>query len=591
MGIMEKLKKVREAMREVGIDAYYVTASDYHQSEYIGDFFKIRQYITGFTGSFGNFAITMDSAALWTDGRYEVQANEQLKETGIIPFVLGKKETPDFKKWIAENVKAGAIVGFDGRCISSKVGIELKNYFETKGLRVADEIDIADKFWKERPRLACTPAFILPEGYTGKSYKEKIAEVREKIKNEGATKNILITLDDIAWLYNLRGRDIKNTPVSLAYAIVGNNESILYIEKSKIQGEVQFTLEKDGVEIREYEKIYQDIREYGEEERILIDSTKMNFAIFNRIVHCNILDVQLPTTLLKGVKNDIEIENTKYAHIKDGVAVTKFTYWLKKNIVHHEISELEAARKIEELRAEQDGYIEPSFNTISAYMSNAAMPHYSATPEKFSVIKKKGLYLVDSGGQYFDGTTDITRTIAVGELSAELKRDYTLVLKGMLNLSMAKFLNGTTGTNLDILARSAMWKEGINFNHGTGHGIGHVLGVHEGPHGIRMAYNPFPLIPGMIVTNEPAIYIPGAHGIRIENELLVTDYMETVFGKFYQFETLTFVPIDLDAIEVSMLSNEEREYLNSYHREVFKKISPYLGEDESMWLKEYTRAI
>lgn len=591
MTAKEKLKRVRAMMEKEGVSAYYITASDYHQSEYIGDFFKVRQYVSGFTGSFGNLVITMDSAALWTDGRYEVQISEELKDSTITPYVIGKEGTPDFKNWICQRLGEGEVVGFDGRTVSSKVGSEMKNFFEKRGLRIKENLDIVDGFWNVRPQMAKTSAFLLPLGYVGMTFEEKIAAVREMMKKEGAEYNILITLDDIAWLYNIRGRDIKHTPVTMAYSVISQEKAILYIEKSKIAGKVEEYLDKNHVEIREYNGIYEDIKSFGKEDTILIDGNKMNFAIYNKISHLNLIDTQLPTTMLKSVKNEIEIENTKKAHIKDGVALTKFIYWLKNNIGKTEINELDAGRKVGELRAEQEDYIEPSFNTISAYMSNAAMPHYSATAEKYSTLQNRGLYLLDSGGQYLDGTTDVTRTIAVGELTAELKRDYTLVLKGMLSLSMVKFMAGTTGTNLDILARKALWEQGLNFNHGTGHGVGHVLGVHEGPHGIRQAYNPFPLQPGMVISNEPGLYIPGAHGIRIENEILVTEYMETVFGKFYQFQPLTYVPIDIEAIEVALLSQEEREYLNSYHGEVFEKISPYLDENEKNWLRENTRKI
>ncbi|MGL4402920.1 MAG: aminopeptidase P family protein [Fusobacteriaceae bacterium] len=591
MTAREKLKRVRVMMEKEGVSAYYITASDYHQSEYIGDFFKVRQYISGFTGSFGNLVITMDSAALWTDGRYEVQVVEELKDSTITPYVIGKEGTPDFKKWISEKLGEGEVVGFDGRTISSKAGNEMKSFFEKKGLRIKEDLEIVDGFWNTRPSMAKTPAFLLPLGYVGMTFEEKIAAVRELMKKEDAEYNILITLDDIAWLYNIRGRDIKSTPVTMAYSIISQEKAVLYIEKSKIVGKVEEYLNKNRVEVREYNEIYEDVKSFQGEDKILIDGNKMNFAIYSKIAHLNPIETQLPTTMLKAIKNDIEIENTKKAHIKDGVALTKFIYWLKNNIGKIEINELDAARKVEELRAEQEDYIEPSFNTISAYMSNAAMPHYSATAKKYSTLKNKGLYLLDSGGQYLDGTTDVTRTIAVGEVTDELKRDYTLVLKGMISLSMVKFMAGTTGSNMDILARKALWEQGLNFNHGTGHGVGHVLGVHEGPHGIRQSYNPFPLEPGMIISNEPGLYIPGAHGIRIENELFVTEYMETVFGKFYQFQPLTFAPIDIDTIEVKLLSQEEREYLNNYHNEVFEKISPFLNEAEKNWLRKYTDKI
>ncbi|MGL5578684.1 MAG: aminopeptidase P family N-terminal domain-containing protein, partial [Fusobacteriaceae bacterium] len=425
MTTREKLERVRAVMEKEGVAAYYITASDYHQSEYIGDFFKIRQYISGFTGSFGNLVITKDSAALWTDGRYDVQAVEELKDSTIIPYVVGREGTPDFKNWICEKLEEGEIVGFDGRTISSKIGSEMKSFFEKKGIRIRENLDIVDRFWNMRPQMAKTPAFLLPLGYVGMTFEEKIAAVREMMRKEGADYNILITLDDIEWLYNIRGRDIKNTPVTMAYSIISQEKVILYIEKSKITGKVEEYLNKNHVEIREYSAIYEDVKSFQKEDRILIDGNKMNFAIYNKISHLNLIDTQLPTTLLKAIKNEIEIENTKKAHIKDGVALTKFIYWLKNNIGKIEINELDAARKAEEMRAEQEDYIEPSFNTISAYMSNAAMPHYSATAEKYSTLKNRGLYLIDSGGQYLDGTTDVTRTIAVGELTDELKRDNT----------------------------------------------------------------------------------------------------------------------------------------------------------------------
>lgn len=591
MNVMEKIKIVREHMKKNGIQAYLITSSDYHQSEYIGNYFKIREYFSGFTGSFGNLVITENSCALWTDGRYDVQGKKELEGTGIILYIINDKATPEIQEWIKNNIPENGTLGFDGRTVSAKVGIELKEYFLKTNIKINENWNIVDKIWLDRPSMANTKAFILEDKFSGKSIKDKLIDVRKEMAKDKIETIIMITLDDIAWLFNLRGRDIKNTPVNLAYAIIGQEECILYINKEKLNENILEILALNKIKIKEYNSIYEDSKNLEKDKNILINSSGLNFSLYNCLEGKKIIDKLLPTTYMKSLKNDIEIKNTKHAHIKDGIAVTKFVYWLKNIVGKEYIDELMVAKKMEDLRKEQEYYIEPSFGTISAYMSNAAMPHYTANENKYSEIKNKGLYLIDSGAQYLDGTTDITRTIAMGELTEELKRDYTLVLKGMLSLSKVKFLSGTTGTNLDILARQAMWEEGINFNHGTGHGVGHVLGVHEGPQGIRMANNPYPLEPGVVISNEPGIYVQGSHGIRIENELLVKNFKETSFGKFYKFETLTMAPIDLEPIEVLMLSKEERGVLNSYHNEVYRNISSYLNEKEREWLKNVTREI
>ncbi|MGL5124353.1 MAG: aminopeptidase P family protein [Fusobacteriaceae bacterium] len=591
MRIIDKIKLVREHMKKNEINAYLVTSSDYHQSEYIGDYFKIREYLSGFSGSFGNLVITENNCALWTDGRYEVQGKSELEETEITLYIVNTKETPELKTWIKDNIPEKGILAFDGRTVSAKLGIELKEYLCDKNINLKEDWDIIDEIWKDRPVMEKTKAFILEEKFSGKSVKEKLLDIREKMRKEKIETIIMITLDDIAWLFNLRGRDIKNTPVNLSYAIIGKEDCCLYIAKEKLDESILEVLTRNKINVKEYNTIYKDTKNLKVDGKILIDSSGLNFSLYNSLEGKIIIDELLPSTYMKSVKNDIEIKNTKHAHLKDGVAVTKFLYWLKNVVGKEYIDELSAAKKMEQYRKEQELYIEPSFNTISAYMCNAAMPHYTATLKKYSEIKNKGLYLIDSGGQYLDGTTDITRTIAVGEVTSELKKDYTLVLKGMLSLSKVKFLSGTTGTNLDILARQAMWEEGINFNHGTGHGIGHVLGVHEGPYGIRMANNPYVLEPGIILSNEPGIYVQGSHGIRIENEMIVRDFKKTSFGKFYKFETLTMAPIDLDPVEISMLSKEEKNYLNDYHNEVYKNISIYLNDKEREWLKNTTRKI
>lgn len=589
---MEKLAEIRKIMKENGVDAYFVTTSDYHQSEYVGEYFKVREFISDFDGSFGDLVITEEKAALWTDGRYEVQAQEQLKDSGIEAFIVGKEGFPEIKEWIKENITGEKVLAFDGKTVSAKLGEEFKKYFASLEIKLKDDLDIVDKFWEKREKISAEKAFFLDEKYTGKSFEKKLEEVRETMKKKNSEKMILGTLDDIAWLFNIRGRDIKNTPVTLSYAVVGIESVVLYIVAGKLSSSMKESLKNKGVEIKSYNAIYSDLKKIKKNVKILINSNKLNFSLYNIISEGDILDEELPTTLLKAKKNSVEIENTKNAHIKDGVAVTKFIYWLKTSLDSGEkITEIDAGKKIDSLRAEQKDFIEPSFNTISAYMSNAAMPHYSATEASNALIERKGMYLVDSGGQYLDGTTDITRTIVVGILDKKLKRDFTLVLKGMLSLSMGKFIHGTTGTNLDILARAPLFSYGFNYNHGTGHGVGHVLGVHEGPQGIRMAHNATVLEPGMILSNEPAFYVKGSHGIRLENEILVSDYKETEFGKFYKFETLTFAPIDLEGIEVELLNKEERKFLNDYHMSVFEKISPFLDKDEVKWLKKVTKKI
>ncbi|MGL4687562.1 MAG: aminopeptidase P family protein [Fusobacteriaceae bacterium] len=591
MNVVEKIKLIREKMKKNGIQAYLITSSDYHQSEYIGDYFKIREYLSGFSGSFGNLVITENNCALWTDGRYEVQGKNELEGTGITLYVVNTKETPEIKEWIRANVSEKGVLAFDGRTVSAKLGLELKEYLSKKEIIIRENWDIIDEIWSDRPLIEKTKVFILEEKFSGKSVKEKLLNLREEMIKDKIETIVIITLDDIAWLFNLRGRDIKNTPVNLAYAFIEKEECSLYIAKEKLDESILKILAMNKIKVKEYNSVYQDTKNLKKDGKILINSSGLNFSLYNCLEGKEIVDKLLPTTHMKAIKNDIEIKNTKHAHLKDGVAVTKFVYWLKNIVGKEYIDELSVAKKMEDLRKEQEFYIEPSFNTISAYMSNAAMPHYTATAKKYSEIKNKGLYLIDSGGQYLDGTTDITRTIAVGELTPELKRNYTLVLKGMLALSKVKFLSGTTGTNLDILARQAMWEEGINFNHGTGHGVGHVLGVHEGPHGIRMANNSYALEPGVVISNEPGIYVQGSHGVRIENEMLVRNFKETSFGKFYKFETLTMAPIDLEPIEISMLSREEKEFLNDYHSEVYKNISVYLNEKEREWLKSSTRKI
>lgn len=579
-------------MKEKGIDMYVIPSSDYHQSEYVGEYFKSREFISGFTGSAGTVVVTEDEAGLWTDGRYFIQAEKQLEGSSITLFKMGEENVPTFIEYIGKKLKNNQCLGFDGKVLSVKNVFDIKNGFGKKEIKLEDRYDLVNEIWNDRPALPKSNVFILDEKYCGESFESKIRRIREKMSSLNVNKHILTSLDDIAWLYNMRGRDIKNNPVSLSYAMISTEEAILYIDKNKITEEVKEYFINKNIKLKDYFSIYEEVKNISEKDIVLLDTNKVNYLIYNNIsVGTEIIDKPNPSTLMKACKNDIELENLKNAHIKDGVAVTKFMYWLKQNIKSQEITEISAAEKLESFRKEQKDYLEPSFNTISAYEANAAMMHYSASKDSNSKLAPKNLLLVDSGGQYIDGTTDITRTFVLGECSDEIKEHFTLVLKGMLSLSKIKFLHGVTGTNLDILARKPVWSRGIDYKCGTGHGVGFLLNVHEGPHSIRWQYNPQILEAGMTVTNEPGVYIQGSHGIRLENELIVKNAEKTDFGQFMVFETMTYAPLDLDGVVSELLNEEEKEFLNNYHQIVFEKISPFLNEEERDWLKKYTRKI
>ena len=579
-------------MKEKGIDVYVIPSSDYHQSEYVGEYFKTREFISGFTGSAGTVVVTENEAGLWTDGRYFIQAEKQLEGSSITLFKMGEENVPTFIEYISKNLKSGQCLGFDGKVLSVKNVFDIKKGFGKKEIKLEERYDLVNEIWNDRPALPKSNVFVLDEKYCGESFESKIKRIREKISKLDANRHILTSLDDIAWLYNIRGRDIKNNPVSLAYTMISAEEVVLYIDKNKITEEAEKYFIDKNIKIKDYFSIYEEVKVISSEDKVLLDTNKVNYFIYNSIPRgTEIIDKPNPSTFMKACKNDIELENLKNAHIKDGVAVTKFMYWLKKNIGSQEMTEMSVAEKLESFRKEWTDYIEPSFNTISAYEANAAMMHYSANKDSNSQLAPRNLLLVDSGGQYIDGTTDITRTFVLGECSGEVKEHFTLVLKGMLSLSMIKFMYGVTGTNLDILARRPVWSRGIDYKCGTGHGVGFLLNVHEGPHSIRWQYNPQVLEAGMTVTNEPGVYIQGSHGIRLENELIVRNAEKTDFGQFMVFETMTYAPLDLDGVVSELLNEEEKEFLNNYHQIVFEKISPFLSEEEKKWLKEYTRKI
>ncbi|MCY7009108.1 aminopeptidase P family protein [Fusobacterium simiae] len=584
MEINKRIEKAREVMKKYKVDAYIVTSSDYHQSEYIDNYFKGREYLSGFTGSAGILVIFKKEACLWTDGRYHIQAENQLKGSEIKLFKQGNLGVPTYKEYIVSKLKENSKIGIDAKILLSS---DINEILSKKKYKIVD-FDLLEEVWSERKNLPGGKIFILEDKYTGKSYKEKVKEIKKILKEKEADYNIVSSLDDIAWIYNFRGCDILHNPVALSFTIISEKKSILYIDGKKLDKEALKYFKDNKVEIKEYFEFFEDIKKL--KGSILVDFNKISYAIYEAISKNILINFMNPSTYLKAHKNETEIANTKEIHIQDGVAMVKFMYWLKNNYKKENITEFSAEQKINYLRKEIEGYLDLSFHTISAFGKNAAMMHYSA-PEKKSTKIEDGVYLLDSGGTYLKGTTDITRTFFLGKVNKQEKIDNTLVLKGMLALSRARFLFGATGTNLDILARQFLWNVGIDYKCGTGHGVGHILNVHEGPHGIRFQYNPQRLEVGMIVTNEPGAYIEGSHGIRIENELLVKEFCETEHGKFLNFETITYAPIDLDGIVKNLLTKEEKNQLNEYHKEVYEKLSPYLNKKEREFLKEYTKRI
>lgn len=584
--------KLKALMKEREIDFYIIPSNDYHQSEYVEDYFKCREWLSGFTGSAGVIVVSQEEVGLWTDGRYFTQAENQLKGSGIKLFKMGEEGVVTYSQYIIKNIKVGDTLGFDSKVLATSIVLGFEKDLIEKKIKLNGDYDLVGELWENRPALSQSEVFILEEKYSGESTESKLGRIRNIIEKENCDINILTSLDDIAWIFNLRGSDVKNNPVNLAYAVITIDRAVLYINERKLNSKVERYLYENNIEVRDYFEIYEDMERISNSNIIMMDLNKVNYDIYRKLnPGIKIVNKENPSTLMKACKNATELQNLRNSHIKDGVAVTKFMYWLKNNIGKENITELSATNKLESLRKEQELYIGPSFDTIAAYEVNAAMMHYKASEISDKRLEAKNMFLVDSGGQYYDGTTDVTRTFILGECSEEMKEHFTLVLKGMINLSKVKFLYGVTGTNLDILARQALWNIGIDYKCGTGHGIGFLLNVHEGPHGIRVQYNSQKLEEGMIVTNEPGVYIAGSHGIRLENELLVLKNEKTDFGQFMKFETITYVPLDLDGIKKELLSLEEIEFLNDYHKMLYEKIAPYLNDDEKEWLKRYTREL
>ena len=590
------LEQLREKMRERGIDVYVVPTSDYHESEYVSEHFACRRYITGFTGSAGTAVVTMEEAGLWTDGRYFVQAAKQLEGSGVTLRKMGVEGVPTILEYLRQAMPEGGTLGFDGRVVNELLGEEMEAAVAARHAKIAYGEDLVGMIWADRPALSREPVWILDEKYCGKSAAEKIADLRAAMREAGADVHVLTALDDIVWLLNIRGNDVPCNPVVLSYLAVTETEVLLFIQEEALDDSARSYLEGLGVTVKPYDSIYDYVKTLAG-QAVMVEKSRVNYALCHNLdASCRVIDRMNPTALAKAVKNPVEMENIRRAHIKDGVAVTKYIYWLKKNIGKIPMDEMSVADRLEEFRREQEGYLGPSFNTISAYGPNAAMCHYSATEESKAVLEPRGLYLVDSGGQYYEGTTDITRTIALGELTAEEREHFTLTAMSMLRLGNVKFLHGCRGLNLDYVAREVFWQRRLNFDHGTGHGVGYLLNVHERPNGIRWKVVPERqdsgvLEEGMLTSDEPGIYIEGSHGIRTENLILCRKAEKTEYGQFMRFEFVTFVPIDLDAIDKSLMRPEDVEMLNAYHREVYEKISPYLTAEEADWLREATREI
>lgn len=595
MKVSERVEALRKLMAEKGIDAYVVPTADFHQSEYVGEHFKARQFITGFTGSYGTAVITRDDAGLWTDGRYFFQATNEMAGSGIRLMKMFVGDTPSVTEFLADAVPEGGTVGFDGRVLAMGEGQEFEEVLSAKNIKIDYSEDLIDQIWEDRPPLSEKPAFFLEEKYSGESTESKLKRVREKMKESGADVHIIASLDDTCWLLNVRGDDIDFFPLMLSYSIVTMDSMELYVDERKLDDQIRAELAKNNVHIHPYNDIYEDIKKLDTSLTAMIDPMKMNYALYKNIP-CKIVEAANPTILMKAMKNPVELENIKEAHIKDGIAITKFMYWVKTRYDKEKITELSSVDKLTSLRAEQEGYIRDSFEPLCAFADHAAMMHYSPSEESDVQLKEGAFFLNDTGGGYYQGSTDITRTFVLGSVDQEMKKYFTAVVRAMMRLSRAKFLYGCYGYNLDILARGPIWDLDLDFQCGTGHGVGYLGNVHEPPTGFRWYIVPsknehHQLEEGMVITDEPGIYEDGKFGIRIENEFIVRKGVQNKYGQFMHFETITFAPIDLDGIDPEEMSKDEREWLNNYHKDVYEKIGPHLTDEEREWLKEYTKAI
>ena len=595
MTVPERLAALRKLMREKNIDVYVVPTADFHQSEYVGEHFKARKFITNFSGSAGTAVITLNDAKLWTDGRYFIQAAKQLEGTTVTLMKMFEPGVPSVNEYLEEILQAGQTLSFDGRVVSVGEGDEYAEIAKKKGAKVDYQEDLIDEIWTDRPPLSEEPAFFLEEKYTGESTASKLARIRKEMEEAGCDAHIVSTLDDTCWTLNIRGNDIEFFPLVLSYAIIKKDSFELYIDERKLDDNLKALLKKEGVNLHPYNAIYEDVEQLPTGITVMVDKSKLNYAIFNNIpASVHVVNKRNPAILMKALKNPVEIENIRKAQIKDSIAHLRFMKWLKENVGKIRITELSASEKLDEFRKEMGNFIRDSFEPISSFGPHSAIVHYCSSPETDVEFKEGTLYLSDTGAGFYEGSTDITRTFALGEVPQNMKDDFTLVAISNLQLGSAKFLQGCSGLTLDILARKPFWDRDMNFNHGTGHGVGYLLNIHEGPAGFRYKYRAGEveeIQEGMIITDEPGLYIEGSHGIRLENELLARKGVKNEYGQFLYFEAITLVPFDLDAINPDMMSEENKKLLNDYHAKVYEVIAPHLNDDEKAFLKKYTRAI
>ena len=594
MSIQERLLKLREQMKGKGIDIYIVPTADFHQTEYVGEYFKARKYMTNFSGSAGTAVITADEAKLWVDGRYFIQAAEQIAGTTVEMMKMAEPGVPTIEEYLKTTLKEGGVLGFDGRVVAMGDGLGYEKIVSDKNGKIIYDYDLIDAVWEDRPALSEEPAWILEQKYAGETTESKLTRIRESMKNSGATVHVLTSLDDICWILNMRGNDIEFFPIVLSYAIITMDEMHLYINEAKLSAEMKGCFAKDNVVLHPYNDVYEDVKKIAEGESVLVDPARLNYALYRNIPDgVKKVEERNPEVLFKAIKNPVEIENIRQAQIKDSVAHVKFMKWVKENVGKMKITEMSAAEKLDELRVEMGNFIRPSFEPISAYGEHCALMHYTSSPETDVELKEGSVFLTDTGAGFYEGSTDITRTYALGEIPDLMKEHFTLTLMGNLGLANARFLHGCTGMNLDLMARKPMWDRGLDFKCGTGHGMGYLLSIHESPAGFRWRYRAGEtavLEEGMVLTNEPGIYIEGSHGIRLENEILVHKGEVNEYGQFMYFETITYIPMDLDAVKAEMLPEETKAQLNDYHKTVYVKVSPYLTDEEKKWLRKDTRA-
>ena len=585
----------RAIMKREGIDYYYIPTADFHESEYVVEYFKARKFITGFTGSAGVAVIGQEEAWLWTDGRYFIQAASQIEGSGFGLMKMGQEGVPTVMQYLGEKLQEGQCIGFDARVVNTNDAKEFAKIAAKKHGSLKTDNDLLDEVWTDRPALVHQPADVLKDEFNGEATASKLARVREQMEKEEAQYHIISTLDDIAWILNVRGNDIPHVPVVLSFLVIGKEDAMWFVEENALSDAVKEMAAECGITIRPYEDVYAYAATIPENSTVLLDKRKVNYRITNALSETvHIVSKANPSQLMKSIKNEIELENTRKAHLLDGIAVTKFMYWLKKNVGKIPMDEVSVSDYLQSLREQMEGYRDISFDTIAGYNANAAMMHYKAEPDTAAKLEPQGMLLVDSGGHYDTGTTDITRTFVLGPISDIQKKHFTMVVKSNLNLANVKFLYGCNGISLDVICREPIWKENLDYQCGTGHGVGYLLNVHEGPNSFRWQYRPGfdnPFEAGMITTDEPGIYLQDQYGIRTENELICVKGEKNQYGQFMGFENITYVPIDLDGIDKQHLNAEDVKQLNDYHKMVYEKISPYMTPEENEWLKEYTREI